>query len=118
MTNSAESAALDAIRAYAEKQDTLLHRHPMYLGELITGYLNTLIAKGSVEVGYRESCGPTHITLHTHRAWTKVVSRLRKSGFVIREENVKHKNRYATNNGGFWRSIIYTLEGKNERTTK
>ena len=30
-------------------------------------------------------------------------------GYLISKEYVKHKNAYATNNGGFWNSYVYRL---------
>jgi len=76
----------------------------------LAGFINTLVKTGRVEVGWRECCGKTDSTMYQHREWVKIVSMLRKDGVVVNEEQVKHKNAYATNNGGFWNSIIYSVQ--------
>lgn len=70
---------------------------------------DNLFKNAFVEVGYRSSCGSTHSTMKTYREFYKILKLLRKEGFEISEENVIHGNAYATNNGGFWNSIIFTL---------
>lgn len=69
-----------------------------------------LDTNGHVEIGWRESCGKTDPTIHEIRAWRRIVASLRKDGNAIAEEPVKHKNAYATNHGGFWKSIIFSTE--------
>lgn len=86
----------------------------------ITGYesneldrcLRCLLVTGCVEVGYRSQCGSTHNTQKVYRDWVKVVKLLKNEGHTIKEEPVTHKNAYATNNGGFWNSTIYTIVQK------
>lgn len=75
----------------------------------LRGNLQKLLEHGRVEVGWRESCGTTGFSLKAHREWVKVVKILKKEGLEITEDQVKHKNSYATLSGGFWQSIVYTL---------
>jgi hypothetical protein len=71
--------------------------------------VDILARHGLIEDGWREACGKTDPTAHIHRTWVRVITALRKDGVTITEERQKHKNAYATNHGGFWQSIIYTL---------
>ena len=69
--------------------------------------IESLQNHGSVEIGWRESCGKTDPTMHEKRAWVSVLKALRADGNEIVEERQKHGNAYATSKGGFWASIIY-----------
>lgn len=69
-----------------------------------------LLTSGSVEVGYRSCCGTTDKTHKVYKEWLKVLKALKKDGLEITEENQKHKNAYATNNGGFWNSTIFRIK--------
>lgn len=80
-----------------------------YEANSISKYVEDLISLNPVEVGYRAQCGSTHGTQKTYREFIKVIQALEKEGFEISQERVKHKNAYATNNGGFWQSIIFKL---------
>lgn len=93
---------------FIAKKDILLDKRNGWDAKNLMKYAVALTA-GQVEVGWRETCGTTDMTMHTYREWVKVVSKLKKDGFVISEERVKHKNAYASNNGGFWNSIIYKV---------
>jgi hypothetical protein len=37
---------------------------------------------------------------------------MKKSGYQITEERIKHPNAWATKSGGFWSSIIFMLIGE------
>ena len=65
---------------------------------------------GKVEIGWRESCGRTDPTMYEKRAWDRVAKALQAEGMQINEERKKHGNAYATNKGGFWCSIMYSIE--------
>lgn len=80
-----------------------------YQSDQLTTWLSQLLAGDRIEVGWRESCSATDRTLKIYREWKRVLKELRKSGLEVSEENVNHKNAYAGNNGGFWNSIIYTI---------
>jgi hypothetical protein len=71
--------------------------------------IESLRRDGYVEVGWRTQCGSTDRTQKVYREWCKVIKMLSKDGIRLSEESVKHKNAYATNNGGFWNSIIYKI---------
>lgn len=90
----------------ADKRLNLLYG---YDRNIIVFYIDTIIQNGSYEVGYRSQCGSTHITQKIYREFYKIILLMRKEGFEINEEPVKHGNRYATNNGGFWNSTIFKL---------
>ena len=77
-------------------------------------FIDVFNKTGSVEVGYRASCGATHITMKVFREWSKIVILMKKEGILIEETQIIHKNRYATNNGGFWNSVVFTLITNNE----
>lgn len=70
-----------------------------------------LFADYQIEIGYRLQCGTgkTDETVIEYRLWLKILRSLRNDGFVIIAKSVKHKNSWATNNGGFWNSTIYRL---------
>lgn len=85
---------------------------------LICGYISTqiqrdynnLIKGDSVEVGYRAGCGKKDKTHNIFNEWVKLIKSIRKDGFTISEKNVTHANKSPTMAGGFWNSIIYTIE--------
>lgn len=91
------------------KLDVALNKRLGYESNQLAEKLRILALKGSVEVGWRESCGCSHMSLHTIRAWRKLLAQFKKDGLVLCETSVKHKNAYASNNGGFWRSSIFSL---------
>jgi len=68
-----------------------------------------LVNGQKVEVGYRTSCGKKDTTHKVFEEWLKVIKSLRKDGFIINEENVKHPNKSPTIAQGFWNSIIYSI---------
>lgn len=76
----------------------------------VSSAINNLMHHGSFEVGYRSQCGSTHKSQKTYNEIVRIIALLRKEGFEISEESVKHKNAYATNNGGFWNSTIFTIK--------
>lgn len=88
---------------------------------LIKGYKSTQIEKDfnnllqgkSVEVGYRLSSGAKDRTLKVYEEWLKLIKQLKKDGFIITEENVKHDNKSPTLSNGFWDSKIYKLDISN-----
>lgn len=95
----------DKIRSADQKLNVLVG----YDANNIKNNFDNLFKNGSVEVGYRSSCGSTHSTMKTYREFYKILKLIRKEGFEISEENITHGNAYATNNGGFWNSIIFKL---------
>lgn len=95
---------------YIKQQDERLDRGWHVPSKDLERYARNLIEFGMVEVGHRACCGSTHRTQKTHDAWIRVLKKIRKDGFVVKEEVQKHKNAYATNNGGFWNSTIYSTE--------
>lgn len=99
----------EKIRDFASKQDFLLNKKAGYDANDLRANLHLLTSQGRVEVGWRETCSSTDRTAHIHRAWQKVISKIEKEGISVHREPVKHKNAYASNNGGFWQSIIYSV---------
>lgn len=95
--------------AMVKKLDSKVNRMAGYESSWLAGWLGTLEKTGRVEVGWRESCGSTDVTMKIYREWLKVVKSLRRDGLNIAEENVKHKNGSPTRSGGFWSSIIYSI---------
>jgi hypothetical protein len=96
--------------AFIARQDAALNKRAGWPQDALRRLVDDLLAFGRVEVGWRESCGTTDPTHHIYRAWLKVLPKLKKDGLKLAEEPVKHKNGWATKGGGFWNSIIYTLE--------
>ena len=95
--------------------DAKLNKKQGYSANCISGFYDTLQKTGCVEVGWRECCGTRHITATIRAEWVKIVKAIKQSGTSISVEPVKHKNGYATNNGGFWNSEIFRIniaEGK------
>ena len=68
-----------------------------------------LINGNAVEVGYRSVCGKTDQTMKDFEMFRKFIKSLKAQGVDISESSVKHKNSYATNNGGFWNSYIFDI---------
>lgn len=100
-------------RAAIEKSDVRLSKRTSsgWNGKQIFSYVEVLDMTGRVEVGYRACCGCTHFTSYVYDEWKKICKRLIADGNDISTESVKHKNAYATINGGFWNSEIYRVKG-------
>ncbi len=92
-----------------EAADAKINAGLGYTSNTLAGWWATLTKTGSVEVGWRECCGTTHMTAKHRAEWLKIVKKLEKGGVRLLVERVKHKNGYATNNGGFWNSEIFRL---------
>lgn len=99
----------DALKAKATDADARLSTKAGYPGKDLSKALETLFQFGQVEIGWRESCGKTDFTMFVFREWKKIVTALRKNGFQLSEEPIKHGNAWATKCGGFWSSIKYSL---------
>lgn len=100
------------IQTKAAEADERLGAKAGYTIKDMSSALETIFRFGHVEIGWRESCGKTDVTMVAFREWKKIVSALRKIGFEIAEENIKHGNAWATKCGGFWSSIRYSLANK------
>lgn len=110
MDNTAKHMVSDTAAKLIEAQDATLNKRAGWAQNNTRGLVDKLLTHGRVEVGWREACGKTDETHHQYRAWVKVLKQLRKDGLAIAEERQKHGNGYATMKGGFWSSIVYTLE--------
>jgi hypothetical protein len=99
----------ELLKAKMEAADQKMNEVQGYEANSISNYVNTLLQQGKVEVGYRAQCGATHSTQKVFRQFLKIVKLLQAEGFKVYQENVTHKNAYATNNGGFWNSIVFNL---------
>lgn len=75
----------------------------------IQTYIDDFFKNSQVEIGYRAQCGSTHLTQKIYNEFVKITYKLKKEGYSIDQENVKHKNAYATLNQGFWNSTIFRL---------
>lgn len=93
----------------ATKQDEALNKRAGWNTNDLKRYLEELLEFGTVEVGWRQSCGYTDPTMYTARGWQKVLKALRSEGAKISEERIKHDCYWATKCGGFWTSTRYTL---------
>ncbi len=98
-----------AIKDLAARLDLKINQMQGYQSNQLTEWLESLLSGKRVEVGWRSSCGHTDATHKIFREWVKVLKALRKSGYRLNEESVKHGNAYATNKGGFWNSNIYSI---------
>lgn len=97
------------IKAKAAEADARLGIKAGYPSKDTSKALETLLHFGNVEIGWRESCGKTDMTMFAFREWKKIVTALRKSGYEISEEHIAHGNAWATKCGGFWSSIKYSV---------
>lgn len=79
----------------------------------IIGDITKLFEYGFVEVGYRAQCGSIHKSQKSFSEFSKIIKALEKKGVKIEIEIQKHKNAYATNNGGFWNSSVFKIAGYN-----
>jgi hypothetical protein len=71
--------------------------------------VRSLQQTGEVIVGWRSSCGVTDRTQKMYSVWKKAIIVLEKAGIKLSQENLKVGNSYATNKGGFWHEIKYSL---------
>lgn len=101
----------DKLKIFIQKSDEKLNKLAGWEENELNRRIQMLLVFKSVECGWRQSCGSTDRTQKIHREWLKVVKKLRLDGVEITEDKQKHQNAYATNKGGFWHSIIYSLEG-------
>lgn len=99
----------DKTRLKVALMDDKINQLCGYKTNALMSNLNSLTQFGSVEVGWRESCGTTDLTHKVYREWKKILTMLKKEGIVLKEERIKHDNAYATISGGFWNSIIYSI---------
>lgn len=67
------------------------------------------IAGDAVEIGYRSTCGCTDQTMKEYEIFRGFLKALNAQGVNVIETPVKHKNAWATNNGGFWNSYIFQV---------
>lgn len=100
---------LGSVLSAIEAADAKINAKLGYTSNTLAGWWATLTKTGSVEVGWRECCGATHMTAKHRAEWLKIVKKLERAGVRLLVERVKHKNGYATNNGGFWNSEIFRL---------
>ena len=94
----------------AEKSDQRLSKRFGYNVADIDRNLSLLLHGNSVEVGKRTACGKTDATAYSYREWEVLIKKMQSCGYVISITPVKHKNAYATLNGGFWSSEIYEIQ--------
>lgn len=99
----------DKVNALVDAAEARLDKLPGYIGNRLRYDLDVLKSSGAVEVGYRQQCGATHVTMKAYREWVKIVAALQKNGIPIEVTPVTHGNAYATSNGGFWNSNIYKV---------
>lgn len=100
----------EKLDAFILKEDIKLNKLYGWNTNQIKGYFKKLNDFGEVEVGFRSSCGVTDNTMKVYSVWLKIIKRFRQTGAVVTETRVKHRNAYASNNGGFWNSTIFTLK--------
>lgn len=93
-----------------EKSDNKLNKILGWQDDPIRHFVDVLDIKKEVEVGFRSCSGSTDKTQIIYREWVSFIKKLKKNGIKISEESIKHKNAYATNNGGFWNSSIYRIQ--------
>ena len=77
--------------------------------EMIKNFIRLIDGK-VVTFGGRSSCGgkpdPTWISF---RYWNEIVRKAKEFGYNIEIKPKKIKNRYASNNGGFWDENEYSI---------
>ena len=93
-----------------EGRDARINARFGYQSDTLARWYELLCKQGEVEVGWRECCGARSVTAYAYTEWRKVIKRLERAhGIKVTVERVKHKNAYASNNGGFWNSEIFRL---------
>jgi hypothetical protein len=91
------------LSAYIGTRDRRIAKEQPWNTTPLLDYFKEMLAKGSVRVGGRATCGSyADPTWRAFRAWNEVVSKARKLGIAVAEEHIKHKNAWATKAGGFW----------------
>ena len=108
---------IDISKVYsaAERCDAALSKRAGYTVDSIMTYTRKIIRAGSVEVGFRTSCGSTDFTMYVNREWRKVIKQLQKLGLSVVEQPIQHGNAYATNKGGFWSSSVYKIQNHEDK---
>lgn len=100
----------DTISAFIAKADARINARFGYQSDTLARWYELLCRQGEVEVGWRQCCGTRSVTAYAYQEWCRVVKRVeRAKGIKVAVERVKHKNAYASNNGGFWNSEIFRL---------
>jgi Asp-tRNA(Asn)/Glu-tRNA(Gln) amidotransferase A subunit family amidase len=99
-----------ALQSFMATRDNRLSKSLGYPPSEITESFRRLLEYGSVRVGGRASCGSgSHPSWKVFQAWNEVVRKARQLGYAIEETDLKQKNGWATNNGGFWEEREYRL---------
>jgi len=122
MDHNIDANKMVAIGALLEKADSKLNARAGYQSNQLRHWFDSLMNRGTVEGGWRESCGTTDLSAKIRAEWVKVTKRLQKAGIHFVVERVKHNNGWATKCGGFWHSEIFTIptvkESMAARTTE
>ena len=109
-TAEESSAVAPALASYMATRDKRIAKFWPHYPAYITGLFEELMARGSVKVGGRSTCGGSDPTLTALRCWNEVVRKARSFGYAITEETCQgQRNAWATRGGGFWSESEYRL---------
>ena len=97
------------LASFIATRDARLSKRAPYNDSQLADAFGSLISRGHVKFGGRESCGCTDQTLIALRAWNEVISKARSLGYSIAETNLPQTNAWATRAHGFWRESEYRL---------
>jgi len=103
-------AAHPRLVAFIATRDNRIAKKQPWSPTPLSDLFHELLARGTVKVGGRASCGSTvDPTWVMFTSWGEVVRKARAAGFQIEEESIKHGNGWATKAGGFWNENEYRL---------
>lgn len=95
---------------YIATRDRRVKKDYPWESQPMTALFRELLGKGVVRVGGRATCGPHRDpTWTSFQAWCEIVSKARKCGYEIEEQDIKHGNGWATKAGGFWTEREYRI---------
>ena len=97
------------LASFIATRDARLSKRAPHNDSQLADAFGSLISRGHVKFGGRESCGCTDQTLIALRAWNEVIRKAKSLGYSITETNLPQTNAWATRGGGFWRESEYRL---------
>lgn len=80
---------------------------------LYNDHVREFLENGSTKVGYLQSTkGGEKRGVLVYKAFNKFINKMFENNCLVLQEDIKHKNAYATNNGGFYNEVKYTFLNK------
>ena len=106
------------LAAFIATRDRRIAKKQPWSPSPLRDLFNELLARGTVVVGGRASCG-SHVdpTWVAFTSWNEVVRKACATGFSIEVTPIKHGNGWATKARGFWNENEYRLAATPEHSS-